>query len=483
MSYRPFQHVAFEDDQEGEEERASRLERAELSMRRLLANQIRDIYALLNSMKGLPDDEGLKALIADAELATFTAFQREISDLHESMQDMFVQKLRDQIETRRTEIQNDVNQQIMTQRRRYLSIMRAWERRKSETSARKLSKHFHVGCKPSIADWTCMQISPGVSPLPLWLARLRCNVVGLDADEEIVYRAQHRAASAGLIERCVFVKGELSRLAREEPFSFLDVKRALKRFVSGGFAEYSDVVMRMLEQEAQGLTPAAAQHTSCKTLILQHILLEQRIRDESRPLSPAVPQQKTKSFNGDFDLVVVLDAGSAASILESPEQLEGMRKMIKPGGLLFLLCGNNREPSDGVPSFSKQQVCMQFARSFDQEEIFETRFDMEQDPSFSSKPVLAWCALFRRRLELDARSWRSVEDAWGELNEALRPRAAAAVSFDSLIDLLLRDACQVQRPLTIAAMNWLRRLQDVAEQTRRDKLFKDGREIGVVLYD
>ena len=95
-------------------------------------------------MKGLPDDEGLKALIADAELATFTAFQREILDLHESMQDMFVQKLRDQIETRRTEIQNDVNQQILSQRRRYVSIMRAWERRKSDTSARKLSKHFHV---------------------------------------------------------------------------------------------------------------------------------------------------------------------------------------------------------------------------------------------------------------------------------------------------------------------------------------------------
>ena len=146
--------------------------------------------------------------------------------------------------------------------------------------------------------------------------------IGLDADEEIVYRAQHRAASAGLIERCVFVKGELSRLAREEPFSFLDVKRALKRFVSGGFAEYSDVVMRMLEQEAQGLTPATAQHTSCKTLILHHILLEQRIRDESRPLSPADPHQKTKSFNGDFDLVVVVDAGSAASILESRDHLE-----------------------------------------------------------------------------------------------------------------------------------------------------------------
>ena len=104
---------------------------------------------------------------------------------------------------------------------------------------------------------------------------------------------------------------------------------------------------------------------------------------------------------------------------------------------------------------------------------------MEHDPSFSSKPVLAWCALFRRRLELDASefggvkvslltqkspgSWRSVEDAWGELNEALRPRAAAAVSFDSLIDLLLRDACEVQRPLTIAVMNVRRSIAQVLQ--------------------
>eukprot|EP00960_Hanusia_phi_P042870 755748-Hanusia_phi.AAC.7 len=124
------------------------------------------------------------------------------------------------------------------------------------------------------------------------------------------------------------------------------------------------------------------------------------------------------------------------------------------------------------------------------EEFFDTRFDMEHDPSFSSRPPLAWCALFRRRLELDASSWKSVEDAWDELNAALRPRGLPVASFERLLDLLLRDASEIQRPLTIAVMKvrrsipqWARRLQDVTEQTKRDNLFNEVRHITAILYD
>eukprot|EP00960_Hanusia_phi_P042869 755748-Hanusia_phi.AAC.6 len=272
-------------------------------------------------MEGLPDDDAMKALLSNAEQATSAKFQEEISDMHESMQDMFLQKLREQIDVRRAEIQNDVNKQVLMQRRNYEKIMRSWERRKIATSARKLSKHFHVGCKASIADWSCLQISPGEGQLARWLARVGCNVVGLETDEDKAFKAQNLSASAGLIERCIFVKGELSRLAKGDALSFLDVRRALKRFVSGEFAEYSDVVRRMLEQEAAG-NSGVGPRASCKTLILHHVLLEQRIRDDSTPLFSSLSMQKTKNSHGEFELVVDVDPSSVARHLQSPEHLE-----------------------------------------------------------------------------------------------------------------------------------------------------------------
>jgi len=157
------------------------------------------------------------------------------------------------------------------------------------------------------------------------------------------------------------------------------------------------------------------------------------------------------------------------------------------------MTGNDREPEVGPSVLSKRQLLTPFEPFCDVEAVFETRFDATEHYDTLSQPPLAWCALLRRRVELDASQWQSITDGWVALLAAIGSAANHLHSVDALVDSLLGDHNAVRRPITIrilfppqdgrgseagggrasAVRGWAQRLCGVFDQLHHDGAFAD----------
>jgi len=80
--------------------------------------------------------------------------------------------------------------------------------------------------------------------------------------------------------------------------------------------------------------------------------------------------------------------------------VEGLASVIKPGGMVFMMCFSDKEPpGDGPRRISQQEVHEAFAEGWKVESITESRFEVRpdlEDIQFSEGGPFAWFCVIRR---------------------------------------------------------------------------------------
>ena len=152
---------------------------------------------------------------------------------------------------------------------------------------------------------------------------------------------------------------------------------------------------------------------------------------------------------GTFDLIVDIQCYHVLRGVDLKRFVLVIKQNLKCGGLYLVMTGNDNEPDVGPTVLSKREVTSPFSSFCDVEAIFETRFDATPHYETLAQPPLAWCALFRRRVELDASAWTAVADCWAALLSALGASDNHLHSVDALVDSMLGDHNAVCRPVTI----------------------------------
>ena len=203
---------------------------------------------------------------------------------------------------------------------------------------------------------------------------------------------------------------------------------------------------------------------------------------------------------GTFDLIVDIQCYHVLRGVDLERFVLVIKQNLKCGGLYLVMTGNDKEADVGPTVLSKSEVTSPFSSFCDVEAIFETRFDATPHYDTLAQPPLAWCALFRRRVELDASAWTGVADCWAALLSALGAPDNHLHSVDALVDSMLGDHNTVCRPVTIrvklpqssggnagdadrrggaaaAVRGWAMRLRDVLDQLSCDGAFADGRRV------
>lgn len=102
-------------------------------------------------------------------------------------------------------------------------------------------------------------------------------------------------------------------------------------------------------------------------------------------------------LGGPFPFIVDVGGYHALRRIDEPRLVAIYGRLLAPGGLLFILAGNSREPlNPGPPTVSEQEVRAAFGDAFDILQLREVRFDVA--PHDGVHP-LGWSIILRGRAE------------------------------------------------------------------------------------
>eukprot|EP00802_Teleaulax_amphioxeia_P012531 Tamp_12574.p1 GENE.Tamp_12574~~Tamp_12574.p1 ORF type:complete len:593 (+),score=125.76 Tamp_12574:196-1779(+) len=496
------------------------------------------------------------AELADSEARAFDEF---IADVHESIRNMYGAQIRERLAALQQELAEVLAIRYAEMLERDRKKKAQWESYKSDLACRHLAPHLVVGSTRGPAEWHCLELGCGTGATCTWLAEQGSRVVGIDVCAAPLREARASAVGAHVIHRCIFLQGDVLELADDGDTAHAPHVAGLGGRAAardGGAGAMGGGSSRILTWSLAAETQAqyergsiSADRISPRSFVDNPPLPQEGGGgdDESSPAEVSNAQDTGHSaaadltrvlqlhtvFNalapeafrgggggaggggvraptqgGAFDLIVDIQCFHVLRAVDLKRFVHVIKQNLKCGGLYFVMTGNDKEPDVGPTILSKHQVTSPFSSFCDVETIFETRFDNTPHYEALSQPPLAWCALFRRRVELDASAWTGVADSWAALLSALGAPDNHLHSVDALVDSMLGDHNAVCRPVTVriklpqssggsagggsaggrsaggvsgsggaadAVMRWATRLRDVFDQLLCDGAFADGR--------
>lgn len=82
--------------------------------------------------------------------------------------------------------------------------------------------------------------------------------------------------------------------------------------------------------------------------------------------------------------------------------VQGLARVVEPGGRLFLMCGSSEEPRPIIPKVSRQELYEAFADGWEVESLEAVRFDLNPEYTFADGSkgeggAKGWFAVIRRK--------------------------------------------------------------------------------------
>lgn len=392
-------HEAMLQKQEGEEE-LSQIEGAENDMLLVFIGLVRGTYSHYRGRRGMSLEDAMQHYIDEKEPCQ-KDFMSRVSGrgMHESVVAMYSEKYETTFEENRARMVKDLTLLIAKDADDLERAQAELMRRDFENVSTKICPSFVVGNHESPSRWTCVELGCGTGSSGVYMAQQGCRVVGIDLIPHPLREASAKAVMSGVAKSCVWVNGNVFDL-QGRALTFEGALKVLDRHIVGEG-----------DWGVKGVVPLG-------------VVLEE---------SGAGVEN-----GGDFDFVFDCQCFHVLREVQSETKaVNAIRSVLRPGGLLMVLTGNDNEPECGPAVLSLAQLKRPFSAAFDlgtmrgkatstsphsalifliilptpstvadmlcvpriaAEAVIETRFDRTHEYDKLEKSPLAWCGLFRKRV-------------------------------------------------------------------------------------
>ena len=488
------------------DESATKIERLDGEIKiacRTVAGTVYDAFCAGIPARDVPSTD-LARTVQEVAAKAQKTFEESLGDVHDSLRVMYTEQLSERLSAMQKELVDVLairHAEIIDREQRRRA---EWEERKEAMARDKLGPHLIVGTS-GLKEWHCLELGCGSGATAVWLAEHGSGVVGVDVCEAPLREARARAVALGVARRCIFLHDDVFDLALFSTCGQTAESVQPTRQLSFPLAEKMQMRYEAGEIPAQEVKDVV-QHTSASQKnqedyhldVTRALQLDSVLRSGPSAAGPGAGDAlRTPSQGGAFDLIVDIQCFHVLRCVDLPKLTRVVKENLRCGGLYFVMTGNDKEPDVGPSVVSKREVLAPWIEFCDVEAIFATRFDSTSHYNMLPRPPLAWCALFRRRVELQASAWQSLEEGWRALLQALGSPLNHLHSIDALVDSLLTDSNAVRRPVTIRFLfatpstgvlggrvqvrRWAERLRDTFDQLMLDGAFRDSRRVRFML--
>jgi SAM-dependent methyltransferase len=232
-----------------------------------------------------------------------------------------------------------------------------------------------------------LEIGCGAGASCALLARLGRRAAGVDIASAAVRTARAGVARAGVAGRCVFVQADVLQLP--EGFCWEAAQRLEQQQL-----EQLEQLQQQQQQQEEG---ASWELTATEHLKRERGACRGVTADPSSAASGGDLQQQQQQPRPGFDFVADCQAFHVLWDQDPAGAVATLHRLLRPGGLLMLLTGNDLEPDCGPNTMSEAELRAAFHEGWEFVWLTQSRFD--ETPHYRDelgKRPLAWWALLRR---------------------------------------------------------------------------------------